>query len=779
MKLQDLIDTINEDPSQVREALELIKRQIPAYPEATEAADADFIPLTKAGGGTEKLPLPILDQRSVTPLSDVTALSSLNTAALVDGQQFSVGGFWPGAGVGGGLFSWDPEHPKTEHNGGTVIDPDRISELDTVNKTFGAYFTPAGSGAGCFVAMGAKESVSVQQFGAVPGQPDSAPAFRAAAESIRLLPGPKTFYIPAGEYRHSAETNTGMRLSDQTSVFGDGHNSVIVFDDRPEVGTAGTSCFQLPNQYDYLEFRDFAIRGTAREYMTQDNAKAFFRTADSSGVHDLKDRHRILMSGLYLHGCRTYCTLLGYVQDFVFCNNTMEYCLRDGVRATHATRSRIYGNSFKAVADDAVALHTRPEIGTEFLQGQQHIITGNTFDLCQGVKINGARIVDISHNIFKRSLRSPIAVRSPSPSSGGVEGRVNPFAIKITHNLILDSFSMFGTLDVIDVRCDPRTDSTGATEPPFPYNYVNPFDDAVAGGYALDVSDNIITRSLPSVANFSDYGDGAGFGREGEAGYDGSVDDSSFHQHAIRIRGPWLNFRVSRNSISHLGVGTVADAIRFDPPQGTGLVLSGTVSDNQFYNCGQSLLSIRNSGSGECCIDIAHNDFNLDPYRTSVNRNPDGTWTSASNFPAIDIREEGHPITVSNNKFRNCSRLGFTALEGAGLAINSGGNIVFADFVSESSSANRGVWRVGDGSEVLCVKIDGDPQSPGFESVVSVPQTSAPDAPTSGFYMRSHYVSAVRAAISSGGITLGWVRLTTGDSHVIGTDWAEVKANAS
>lgn len=102
MTLQDLINTINEDPSQVREALELIKRQLPAYPEATEAADADFIPLTKAGGGTEKLPLPILDQRSVTPLSDVTALSSLDTATLVDGQQFSVRD-------GGKVryFSWD------------------------------------------------------------------------------------------------------------------------------------------------------------------------------------------------------------------------------------------------------------------------------------------------------------------------------------------------------------------------------------------------------------------------------------------------------------------------------------------------------------------------------------------------------------------------------------------------------------------------------------------------------------------------------------------------
>lgn len=57
------------------------------------------------------------DSTFVTSLPDITALSSLDPEALVDGQQFSVGSYLPNTSTGSCLLRWRPDLPKSRHDG--------------------------------------------------------------------------------------------------------------------------------------------------------------------------------------------------------------------------------------------------------------------------------------------------------------------------------------------------------------------------------------------------------------------------------------------------------------------------------------------------------------------------------------------------------------------------------------------------------------------------------------------------------------------------------------
>lgn len=57
------------------------------------------------------------ESKFVTLLPDITALASLNTSALVGGQQFSVGSYLPNTSTGSCLLRWRPDLPKSRHDG--------------------------------------------------------------------------------------------------------------------------------------------------------------------------------------------------------------------------------------------------------------------------------------------------------------------------------------------------------------------------------------------------------------------------------------------------------------------------------------------------------------------------------------------------------------------------------------------------------------------------------------------------------------------------------------
>jgi len=88
----------------------------------------------------------------------VSSVQTLLNAPLVDGRTYSVKAYhqnWPSyykEPDGGGTFTYVASKPKSEHDGGIVIDPLKVFPTDWTNETKKTtWFTPSVSGIGCFV----------------------------------------------------------------------------------------------------------------------------------------------------------------------------------------------------------------------------------------------------------------------------------------------------------------------------------------------------------------------------------------------------------------------------------------------------------------------------------------------------------------------------------------------------------------------------------------------------------------------------------------------------
>lgn len=160
---------------------------------------------------------------AVIYVDTIADLQALDTSGLVDGQQFCFGSFWSGADIGGGVFRWDATRSKTEHNGGTIRDPGKASEIDDVNRTFGSWFTSAGSGQGVLVKVDRLGAIYPADFGAFcDGTHDDGPSIRAAAGELNAVGG----YIDLEGLEYELNSS-GFTLSSERSSIVMGQGATI------------------------------------------------------------------------------------------------------------------------------------------------------------------------------------------------------------------------------------------------------------------------------------------------------------------------------------------------------------------------------------------------------------------------------------------------------------------------------------------------------------------------------------------------------------------------
>lgn len=191
------------------------------------------------------------------------------TASAKDASKiYKIKGFHAGQYIGDGEFCWDASKPKTSHDGGLIVDPDRSfpSPWDSSNlAAVNTWFEPSASGTGCFVRINSKE-VTLASFGCLAtdttvDHPSFAYAVKATAAkslTLRLLPG--THLIGEVEIVSNTDIigdagavikrdgNFGLILG---YVYPDPDNvkiSGIVFDNNAP-GTAGTHkfCMRIGN----------------------------------------------------------------------------------------------------------------------------------------------------------------------------------------------------------------------------------------------------------------------------------------------------------------------------------------------------------------------------------------------------------------------------------------------------------------------------------------------------------------------------------------------------
>jgi len=63
------------------------------------------------------------DPDLVIMIDTIPDLLDIDTPSLPAGTQASVAGYHEKGDGGGGIFYWDPNEDKANHNGGTIIDP--------------------------------------------------------------------------------------------------------------------------------------------------------------------------------------------------------------------------------------------------------------------------------------------------------------------------------------------------------------------------------------------------------------------------------------------------------------------------------------------------------------------------------------------------------------------------------------------------------------------------------------------------------------------------------
>lgn len=132
----------------------------------------------------------------------VASIADLLAARKDPSQLVYVRGYHGGTNYGGGTMPrfWDATRSKADHNGGTIIDPDKALPTDWSNlASVQAWFAP-GTGSGCWVSVGSSKNLSVTEFGAIPDDPgiNNHPMYAACAVAGGVG---ATILFPPGTYR--------------------------------------------------------------------------------------------------------------------------------------------------------------------------------------------------------------------------------------------------------------------------------------------------------------------------------------------------------------------------------------------------------------------------------------------------------------------------------------------------------------------------------------------------------------------------------------------------
>ena len=669
-----------------------------------------------------------------------------------------------------------------------------IANVETDASLVGYY--PAGAGAvATSVQAKLREFVSIKDFGArsitETGYEtfDSTAAIQAALNYVNSIGG-GVVYIPPGRYR-KADTSPTLVMYSNTTIRGAGDCSVIFHDDQPANPRRD---LLIANNTSNIAFENFKIEGTLQSHTVETNQS---QALTGIGINGFR------MSGVTIQSVRYMATAFVYVRGGVVKDCRFIDVLRDGVRFTHSQDISIIGNVFKRVADDAVALHSLdtdsaipPPAGVSnwgAVPTQSGlIVSGNTFEACQGIKILGAKVATVSGNTMRRMLRLPITVDS---TINLPEGNTPVFCVSIVDNIITDTLLNFNTPDggyAVRVKVRNRSKGALAAQPGYVsdvslFNWNNNIDAPGAvsvGSWGITIARNTIATTLPvsGVAKYSDYGYGNLLDRQGGSFgpgfYDPTITSNFFSVFGIRFEGPVRGLLIESNTLSGGGVGVNAiDLTGYSASNGidreTAIIRNNTITD--WPGTGIAIGSDGNSSS----VIVTGNWLDLDPlFRHPAHSSTENTWTNGAALVGL-ITAAGSYGVVEQNTFLHMS--GVTGnIDG----FSWGTNYVIYDpngTIGLDGPANcRGVRAVPSSIKFVHLIYDGNPASATFKRIITTPKLSASAMPSSGTYVYGHVVQAsVPTTLSPGAgqeySIIGWQRITTGSGHILNVDWKQLR----
>lgn len=604
-------------------------------------------------------------------------------------------------------------------------------------------------------------------------------------------------YIPEGDFFATNEGQSGFRdvqggglLSVKIKGVGMGRSRILWRDYLGLNGLGRLDFIRLLNMKN-IDLEDFSLIGDWRKAVVSDGAMlngGHLISGTFSGEAHLRN---VELSGSHFFA---FGVNGGEVFDADGCK--VSYCQRDGLHSNVSKHFSVRDSEFYRVFDDAIASH--PYETFSATQNVSFNVHGNRLEQCQGIALLGASRANIHDNIGRQMFTRFISVAATESARYQINIHDNQcedvidqvaLAPEITSGgggpgcLGISVGSARGSVGFVPAADGEWVFEGGDGGVVKPYDPVKAFADGgtFAPAWGLSIKNNRIYRML-------------------EIGRDWEGQVSSGGEKLWTRLGP-VNPTLSRDMVCDLGIGVreifsnlslsgndvfgcrEAITIGAEPnrlttaPRPNRYFHRVSISDNQIS--GFDLMGVRAYGPG--VVSIAGNIIDGDPLFEHPDHAPNGEWTDANavalpcvavSVPADDSMTPN--VVFQGNKLANLRRPLSRVIPAV-----LGENVIRGDFVAQADAANKGIRdlqyhpnRLGtliyEGSDATDVA--------GFLRVKHVNSRIQDAMPTSGHWIAGTVVDLVVPVTSGSDLVMGYIRLTTGTGHVLGTDWRAILA---
>jgi hypothetical protein len=604
------------------------------------------------------------------------------------------------------------------------------------------------------------------------------------------LPGGAKYYYPMTSASLVPPTTIDMEF------FGDGMRaSVLKYDEGTNSTQNGTGWHPLfaslgttgVIRAGHLTFRDLGFEGTLMDEGG--------RRTIGGPVFAINNVRAITIDRCRLYGIGYMGSQCEYIQHVRVTNCEFEQLAKDAVRFRSSPNCIVTHNYFAHIDDDAVALHMADysALQADGRISEGHVVANNVLIDTNRIVLLGGRHISVTHNLMRRVRFAAIQVNYDA-----TEGENQQFSVDVSNNIINDVIYFDSTTgaSIYTVISVSSRDARAATESSSVYPgdpvtatgaFVLPYQfrdnrgavtaDAFNPPFGVRICDNIVARTLPDVAAYSDWGFGVPIASMNQAdrtfrAVDPQITTTMLRPaNAIACRFGTVGLDVSGNIISHAITGIASNV-----PLSANLT-SATACRNQIRDMTDMGIGVAAGADIRINLRISDNLFDMDPYHLHSLRGSGGTWTSVgTSQQAVGIYFL-HVVgtVIEQNTFRNCVKTIEDVGGGTGLSKQVAyRNLMLCQPAAIGFSAsNKGVGFVPQaGDRMLLQVVDSDPTSATFAALLNVCPVDASAIPTTGYYLAGHFVH--NSTPTANAPIFGWQRITTGSAHVVNTDWLPI-----
>jgi len=180
----------------------------------------------------------IRDEKIVGSVDSISDLIGVATTNFPDGLAIHVKDYYPSSSGGGGIFYWDSSESQTNHNGGTIIDPDHTQTIGS-----SAWYSSENSGNGCWKRP-IGDSISFLEFGPnADGNTDDGPIFQNAINASQNEEVP--LVVPYDSSGYYINTSSSIDLSKPFKLEGKSQPLILAESKWLDTTTSNTESLTL------------------------------------------------------------------------------------------------------------------------------------------------------------------------------------------------------------------------------------------------------------------------------------------------------------------------------------------------------------------------------------------------------------------------------------------------------------------------------------------------------------------------------------------------------